>query len=55
MVDDYGAGIDFHHDPDLVLPNGEDWDASLGKKHVFSFHTIIFICFFILSCFWCMV
>jgi hypothetical protein len=30
-VDDYGyAGIDFCHDPDLVLPEGEDWDASLG-------------------------
>ena len=31
VVDDYGyAGIDFRHDPDLVLPEGEDWDASLG-------------------------
>ena len=31
VVDDYGyAGIDFHHDPNLVLPKGEDWDASLG-------------------------
>ena len=30
VVDDYGyAGIDFRHDPDLVLPEGEDWDASL--------------------------
>ena len=30
-MDDYGyAGIDFYHDPDLVLPEGEDWDASLG-------------------------
>ena len=25
VVDDYGyTGIDFHHDPDLVLPKGED-------------------------------
>ena len=46
MVDDYGyAEIDFHQDPNLVLPDGEDWDASLGKKHVFSFHAVIFICF----------
>ena len=38
MVDDYAyAGIDFHNDPDLVLPEGEDWAATLGKKHVISF------------------
>jgi hypothetical protein len=31
VVDDYGyAGIDFHNDPDLVLLEGYDWDASLG-------------------------
>ena len=31
LVDDYGyVGIDFRHDPELVLPKGEDWDASLG-------------------------
>ena len=31
VVDDYGyAGINFCHDPDLVLPEGEDWDASLA-------------------------
>jgi hypothetical protein len=31
VVDDYGyAGIDFCNDPDLVLPEGYDWDASLG-------------------------
>ena len=30
-MDDYGyARIDFHHDLDLVLLEGEDWDASLG-------------------------
>ena len=34
MVDDYGyAGIDFRNDPNLVLPKGEDYDATLGKKH----------------------
>lgn len=38
MVDDYGyAGIDFHNDPDLVLPEGKDWDATQDKKHVISF------------------
>ena len=31
VVDDYGyTGIDFFHDLDLGLPDGEDWDASLG-------------------------
>ena len=31
VVVDYGyAGIDFCNDPDLVLPEGDDWDASLG-------------------------
>ena len=31
VMDDYGyAGIDFRNDPDLVLPEGYDWDASLG-------------------------
>jgi hypothetical protein len=46
MVDDYGyAGIDFQNDPDLVLPKGKDWDATLGKKHVISFHAVIFIFF----------
>ena len=46
MVDDYGyAGIDFRNDPDLVLPAGKDWDASLGKKHVISFHAVIFYMF----------
>lgn len=38
MVDDYGyVGIDFHNDPDLVLPEGEDWDAALGKKICYLF------------------
>lgn len=33
VIDDYGyAGIDFRNDPDLVLPEGDDWDVALGKK-----------------------
>ena len=32
-MDDYGyVGIDFHNDLDLVLPEGDEWDATLGKK-----------------------
>lgn len=47
MVNDYGyAGVDFHNDPDLVLPEGEDWDATLGKKHaISSFSSNVFLCF----------
>ena len=38
-MDDYGyVGIDFRQDLDLVLPDYDDWDASLGKKHVISLH-----------------
>ena len=58
MVDDCGyMGIDFHNDPDLVLPKGEDWDATLGKKHVisFSYHDYFFVYFVILLFFWCMI
>ena len=45
-MDNYGyIGINFPQDPDLVLPDDEDWDASLGKKHVLSFDAVIFICF----------
>ena len=45
VVDDYGyAGIEFRQDADLALPDDEDWDASLGKKHVISF-PVIFVCF----------
>ena len=44
MVDDCGyAGIDFHNDLDLVFPEGEDWDATLGKKHaISSFNSDVF-------------
>jgi hypothetical protein len=50
MVDDYGyAGIDFRNDPNLVLPKGEDWDTTLGKKHaIFSFNSDVFDVFMIL-------
>ena len=33
VVNDYGStGIDFYNDPDLVFPDGDEWDADLGKK-----------------------
>ena len=42
-MDDYGyAGIDFHNDPDLVLPKGYDWDASLGMLDLFCLSNYIF-------------
>ena len=38
MVDDYGyVGTDFRNDTDLVMPEGEDWDATLGKKTCYLF------------------
>ena len=58
MMDDYGyAGIDIRNDPDLVLPEGEDWDATLGKKYVISFsYSDYFLMYYvILSFFLCMV
>ena len=27
------SGIDFTGDPDLPLPEGEDWDEELGENH----------------------
>ena len=46
VVDDYGYdGIDFRQDPDLVLPDDEDWDASLGKKHIISLNAIFWMLF----------
>ena len=45
VVNDYEYdGIDFHQDPDLEIPEDEDWNASLGKKHAISF-PFIFVCF----------
>lgn len=34
-INDYGyARIDFQEDPELVLPEGEDWVREIGKKDV---------------------
>lgn len=44
VVDDYKyIGIDFFQDLDLALPEDEDWDAALGKKHVMSFEIVVFV------------
>lgn len=53
MVDDYGyAGIDFRNEPDLFLPEGEDWDSALGKKYVISsFNSDVFDIFMIYNVF----
>ena len=51
VIDDYGyAGIDFHNDPDLVLPEGDEWDVALGKKKCFISFLINYI-FFMFSLF----
>ena len=48
MVDYYGyAGIDFRNDPDLVLPEGEDWDTALGKKILYLFLLAVMFCEFL--------
>ena len=54
VMDYYGyAGIDFCHDPDFVLPMGEDWDASLGM--LWSLFFSYFWCFSIFYIFfWCL-
>ena len=42
-MDDYGyAGIDFRNDPDLVLPEGYDWDVSLGMLDLLFLSSDIF-------------
>jgi hypothetical protein len=53
VVDDYGyTGIDFRNDPDMVLPEGEEWDSTLGKKHaISSFSSDIFYIFMIYNVF----
>ena len=53
VVVDYGyVGIDFRNDPDLVLPEGEDWDSTLGKKHaISSFSSDVFDIFMIYNVF----
>ena len=57
IVDDYGyAGIDFRNDPDLVLPEGDEWDAALGKKKyaLSLFSVVMFLVFSSFLCFWCL-
>ena len=56
VVDDYGyTGIDFYNNRDLVLPEGEDLDSTLGKKHaISSFSSDIFYIFMIYNVFWCL-
>lgn len=49
VVDDYGyVGIDFHQDMDLELLEDEDWDMSLGNKHVISFQ-VCYFCLFLVN------
>ena len=50
VVDDYRyVRIDFYNDPNLVLPEGNEWDAALGKKHALSLLSAVI--FFIFSLF----
>ena len=49
VVDDIGyTGIDFRHDPDLVLPEGEDWDAALGMLRSLLFMFLMYFLIFLL-------
>ena len=44
------SGIDFTGDPNLPLPEGEDWDEALGKTHFFIFMSImIFFVIYVLK------
>ena len=57
VVNDYGyVRIDFHNDPDLVLPDGDEWDTTLGKKKyaLSLFLAVMFLCFHHFLCFWCL-
>ena len=41
MVEDLPyAGTDFTGDPDLLLPEGDDWDEELGMTSLFYFHVL---------------
>ena len=40
------AGVDFHGDPDMALPPGEQWDDA-GKIIFNIFPNLIFCCFYI--------
>ena len=49
VVEDWPyAGTDFTGDPDLPLPDGEDWDEELGKNSIF--FDVIYICDFVNTC-----
>ena len=56
VVDDYRyAGIYFRNDLDLVLPEGYDWDASLGMLDLLFLSSYIFFdVFSFFICFWCL-
>ena len=34
------AGTDFAGDPDLPLPEGDDWDEELGMTSLFDFYVL---------------
>ena len=45
MVEDWlYAGTDFTRDPDLPLPEGDEWDEELGMTSHFYFYVL---CFFL--------
>ena len=50
MVEDYAyEGADFCDDPELALPEGEEWDEQGKKRHYpLVFLIFVFISFFIL-------
>ena len=44
MVEDWPyAGTDFTGDPDLPLPEGDDWDEELGVTLFFDFYVFVII------------
>ena len=47
MVEDWPyAGADFTEDPDLPLPEGEEWDEELGMTSLlFFFYVLCIFCF----------
>ena len=50
VVEDWPyAGTDFTGDPDLPLPEGEDWDEELGKNS-FCFDVFMYLIFFCNTC-----
>ena len=47
VVEDWPyAGTDFTGDPDLPLPEGEEWDEELGMIYLFFFYVLCIFCFF---------